>query len=446
MITAEPRRTPLGLGSLRTLRSPVARLYAAPLSVVLCWIGLFTVSWDRLANVVVAGYNVKLPVIAFFGSLAISVAERPPRPTSRKVRVVAYLIATLLVVYGAAVVVGIDRHAGVGQFFTVLLGAVIPALAIERVARVHGDVVTLLNAFIAGGVVAALFGLYQLAATYAGLPQIVEYAAQGGDVGRISSFAYESAYFGYFLILVLAAIAARDLVDPRPRSLFPLLAVLAALALCNSRAVFFTLPVFVLLSAGSGHVGLRRLGRPALAIPLVLIAVLGLLYRPSAGDFVQGRLESVFDAQEETSNAPRLEGYTASFDIIGDHPFGIGPGSLQAVGPDYGLVYGADVPANRVVSNNIWIQSMLDGGVLLTLAQFALIAAVVLMLWRRMIPAARLLIAGWLTIVIVGGMLTSFFYDVRLWAALGLALSLATVTSIQPTPARRAGARGAGDG
>lgn len=414
----------------------IAQLYSSPLSLVLCWIGLFAVSWDRLANVVVGGFNVKLPVLAFFAAFVISLVEKPRQVSPPRVRRVYYLILLIVIVYCGALLFGIDRHAGLGQLFTVLLGAVIPAVAIERVARVHRRRLSMLDAFVAGGVFAAAFGLYQLAASYTGLPQFIEYTGQGGDVGRISSFAYEPAYFGYFLILVLGAMAARDLLEPRPRSLLGLLTIVAALALCNSRAVFFTLPILLLLSLRSGPVGLRRLQGPRVITPLILLALFGAFLQPSVVEFAQTRLGSAFDTREAASNAPRLEVYQGTLDIVRDHPFGIGPGSLRAVAPDYGLRFDPDTPANQVVSNNIWIQSMLDGGIILAIAQVALIIGVALLLWRRSFLPARLVVAGWLTVVIVGGLLTSFFYDLRMWAALGLAMGMAGVTNMPPLEER----------
>ncbi len=423
------RLLPLGLSPLRS-----------PLALVLCCLGLFTVTWDRFANVTVGGFNVKLPVVAFGAAFALTFVTRTSLPAavdSRR-RIILWTVGLIAVAYGIGIAWAVNRPAALAQFGTLILGAVLPLLAITRVAaRGRGTSVTLLDAYVKGGVVAAVAGIYQLAAFYTGLPQPFSYSGEGGGFGRISSFAYEPAYFGYYLILVLGAMAARDAMLRRPTPVVPAVLVFGALLLCNSRAVFFTLPLFILLGVRRHPVGLKRIVPAGLVVPIALAVVLVVLMSPPATAFVDERFGSVFDPTERTSNAPRLDQYEVIVNVIEDHPQGIGPGNLLDVGPKYGLRPTADDTSNSLVANNIWLQSMLDGGVLLTMVQAFLILVVATFLLARGQSPVAYLAAAWITIAVVAGMLTSFFYDVRLWAALGLLLAVLTeVSERTPSPRR----------
>jgi hypothetical protein len=423
------RLLPLGLPPLQ-----------APLAVTLCCVGLFTVSWDRFANFPVGPFNVKLPVVAFGAAFALTFLARTtfPAAVDPRRRIILWLIGLMVFAYAIGVIWAVNRPATIAQFGTLILGALLPLLAITRVAsRSRGVSITLLDAYVKGGIVAAVVGLYQLVAFYTGLPQPISYSGEGGGFGRISSFAYEPAYFGYYLILVLGAMAARDAMLRRPTPIVPAAIVFGALLLCNSRAVFFTLPLFILLGVRRHPVGLKRIFPGGLLVPIGLAVVLVALLSPSTTAFVGERFGSIFDPTEATSNAPRLEQYELIGDVIRDHPQGIGAGNLLDVGPKYGLRPVDDATANTFVANNIWLQSMLDGGVLLTLVQALLIIAVCTLLLNRARSPVAYLAAAWVTIVVVGGMLTSTFYDVRLWAALGLLLAvIADVSEETPSPRR----------
>jgi hypothetical protein len=414
-------------------------LLHSPFALILCCLGLFTVTWDRFANFSVGGFNVKLPVVAFAAAFALTFVTKTSLPAavdSRR-RIVLWTIGLIVVAYGVGLAWAVNRPAALAQFGTLILGAVLPLLAITRVAaRGRGASVTLLDAYVKGGIVASAAGVYQLAAFYTGLPQPFSYSGEGGGLGRISSFAYEPAYFGYYLILVLGAMAARDAMLHRPTPVLPAAVVFGALLLCNSRAVFFTLPLFILLGVRRHPVGLKRIIPAGLLVPIALAVVLAALLSPSTTSFVQERFWSVFDPTEATSNAPRLDQYEVIVDVIEDHPQGIGPGNLLDVGPKYGLRPSADATSNTLVANNIWLQSMLDGGVLLTLVQAFLILVVATFLLARAQSPVAYLAAAWITIVLVAGMLTSFFYDVRLWAALGLMLAVLTEVSERTPPPR----------
>jgi hypothetical protein len=393
-----------------------------------CIGGLFTVSMDRVGSIQVGSFNVKLTVILFAAAVGASfLSPRRPVMTSAY-RWVNAAIGFLLAAYLLGAGLAVDRTAAAAQLVTVVLGAVLPFLAVSRAVRLGGDAQILLTAFIGGGVLAALYGLYQLASYYLPIPDPLPYQGTGGGQARIASFSYEPAYFGYFLVLVLAAYVARELLSTRKRRRWSLIPLIAALLLCNSRAVALTLPLLgVLLLAGAAYLPFRRRLGPPVALVLGVLGI-ALAASPGLWAFLADRVGSIANENEPTSNAPRLGAYTAIVDMIRSHwEFGVGPGSLIRVAPAYGLfVKSTDTP-NRLVANNIWLQALSDGGVPLAIAHVVLIAVVVVQLFSHRIPAARALIAGWLTIVLVGGMLTSFFYDVKLWVVLGLAAGLVAV-------------------
>src|SRR5688572_16108866 len=161
-------------------------------------------------NFTVATFNVKLPVIAFFCCLVASLLDFRRPAVTREQRAVGAAVVFLVLAYVVGVAFAPNHPAAVAQLGTVLLGAVVPFLAVSRVVRLGGDGATLLTAFIAGAVLASLFGIYQLICNITGLPNPLNYNGLGAGVGRIPSFSYEPAYFGYYLVLAIAAYFARE--------------------------------------------------------------------------------------------------------------------------------------------------------------------------------------------------------------------------------------------
>lgn len=407
---------------------------ALRLHTAFCLAALFTISWDRLANLAVGTYNVKLPVLLFACSLVASFLTPQTVPSRRPI---GWSIAALLAAYMLGVLLADEAAPALGQLATVILGALVPFLAVERTLRLGEDAARLLSAFISGGVVAALFGLYQLTAERLGLPNPLPYEGLAQGLGRISSFTYEPAYCGYFLILVLAAYTARQVLTGQRHNRLGLVVLLAALLLCNSRAVVFTLPLLgILLFVRARHIHARR-SLPVTGVLAGYLAVVAVIASGQLREFLTTRVGSIGDLAEQTSNAPRVETYGAVWRLVQDHWLvGVGPGNLITAGPWYGLRILPWPPPtpNNVIANNIWLQAASDGGVLLLAAHVLLVAVVVRRLYRSSEPVPRALVAGWLTIVLVGGMLTSYFYDVKLWAVLGLAAGLAAQNAVGRVP------------
>ncbi|MDQ1205653.1 O-antigen ligase [Microbacterium sp. SORGH_AS_0862] len=391
---------------------------------------LFTIGWDRLANVSVMGFNVKVPILLFALSLVLGLIEwivmagsleKARRRWSRWDLTLGGLILAALLVLVASSLLSEHPASALLQCVTVVLGAVVPFVAVVVGARLHDDLADLLRAFIAGGMVAAVFGLYQLLAALVDWPQLIEYEALGGGSARISSFLYEAGYFGYYMVLVVGAVIAYDRL--RSRTTWFSMALIAALVLvtilANTRAAYLTLPL-LLVALGWPYVGrLRRFwpwvaGAVAAAVALVFLL-------PGVFGFLWERFTSIFDPTEESSNAPRLEWIDRTLRISADHPLlGIGPGNLFYVAPRYGGDVTGGRP-NSIIANNAFLQALLDGGILLLLCQLAVVAVIVWQTYRLRRPVSQALIGSWLSVAIVALFITSYYWDLKLWAVAALA-------------------------
>lgn len=406
------------------------RVTDLPLPVVLMCIGIFTVSWDRFAQVYIGTYNVKLPIVMFAlaGAAALHDAMGGRgRQAIAGVRPVPAVFAMLTVaIVGLLIVAGLVGDApavSVVQTGVLAVGSLLPFWVVYAVVRTYGVLDAALTALIRGAYVASVFGLYQLAAFYTGLPQIVEYRAESGGLGRISSFSYEAGYFGYFLILVIGAVFARDLLRTGAVRPGPLLFFVTVLVLSNTRATLFTIPVvFVLLLLNWP----ARYARPRFGAVIVLgaaWAVAGLaLFWGLIWRMVE-RVLTVFDPTEASSNAPRLEVLTVAAEVGRDNPWwGVGAGNFgKASSEHFGEL--ADLAGNRAIVNNVWFQALMDGGLLLVIAEAALVLAVLVVLYRWRTPVARALASGWLAVIAVASMITSYYFDLKLWVVLGMAVA-----------------------
>lgn len=407
-----------------------------PVSTAVVLAGLFTVSWDRFANVEVGGFNVKISTAAFALALVLTAVDafRFPHEQGKPQRVLPVALI-VLAVFCVMSFFAEDREAAYKQAATVLLGAIVPFAAVFWNTRIFGQLDRVLTWFIRGGWVASVFGLYQLGAFYTGLPQIVPYGAVSGGLGRISSFSYEAAYFGYFLVLVIGALYARAVLRGQAVSRVAVFFFLVVIVLANSRATFFTVPlVFVLIYFAWPAATVRAKLWPA-AIVAAFATLILLLIRPTLVSSLVTRATSILDTREATSNVPRLEMYDTASAIIRDYPLtGIGGGNLIRYAPLYGHANPPGATSNSIITNNAWLQALIDGGFFLLLVQVMLVVVAIATLYRRRQPVARMLMAGWISSFAVSSMLTSYYFNSSLWVVLACAAAAAAVQSdVLPT-------------
>lgn len=425
-------------------------LKATQVSTLFMWLGLFTLSWDRFASFHVSTFNVKLPTVAFIIALALTILDnsRTPRENTNHQNILRAAI-TVVLVFGGMAIFAEDRTAAINQTLTVILGALVPFLAVYWNIRKFGKVDEALSALIRGGILAAIFGLYQLAAYYLDIPQLVTYTALSGGLARISSFSYESGFFGYFLVLVIATLVARSTLRNEAVNRLHFTFFVAVLVLTNSRATVFTIPlVFALLFVRwpKGSTNAKILPWFVAGAYCLMIALLAI---PQAFVTALARISTVFDPNEASSNAPRLERLDFAWQVAQHHlTTGIGGGNLIRYAQTYGVAVPTDAGSNQVIVNNVWLQALLDGGVVLLAAEALLVLVAVAMV-RSSQPAVRMLMAGWISVMSVSSLITSYYFDMKLWAVLALAAALAnfgahaglpgSATSAIPAPPRRVG-------
>lgn len=408
-----------------------------PVSSVLIWIGLFTVAWDRFGTFQVGSFNVKIPTIMFAVGLALTITDRSFMASirGRRQRIVGLLFLTVAFYAAIGFAANNVLYAQL-QTATVIVGAVVPFLAVYINIRVFGSIDQALTAFIRGGWFAAIFGVYQLAAFYTGLPQIVSYEARGGGLGRISSFTYESGYFGYFVILVLAAIFARAALRSEPVKVPHVVILLLVLVLANTRAAYITIPLLIILMFWRWPDSRTRPKLLGWLFMLALAVAVFALAFPNIIAVVAQRASTLFDPTETSSNAPRLASNYSSLRIIEDNFWsGIGAGNLIDVAPAYGRVVYAGATSNSFIANNVYLQALLDGGIILLILQLIIVVVLVRTFYRREYPVSRALLAGWLSAFIVASFITSYFWDMKLWVVAAIAAAAHSLASERETTA-----------
>lgn len=424
---------------------------------------LFTVSWERFANLDAAGYNVKLPVVLFSITALLSIPRwwrwlRAIRSRPVTIQWLVSLALVVVVVFLIRAFTAFPLALGIAQVVAIGTGAVAPALSI--IGRIAGlaDVLWALRWFVAGAVVSSLFGLYQLFAFYAGLPQGVDYTGVGtsGEGGRISAFSYEPAYFAYFIVLSIGAVIAAAQMSKKRVPWLAIVFFALVLVLVNVRALLFLLPLFAVLLAVEWRRNRGLILRGAIsgvvlvavvtAVPYVITAAMGSAPTPvqsaSTGSARQPSAQrssdaesalppppqlptNVLDPNEPSSNGPRVDLYKAVGVVDIQHPLiGVGPGHLRDA-----LAANRFVASNQqgatVVANNIWLQAVADGGVVLLLLEGALISTLVVLWWRGRRTATHPIVSALLALLLVGGMLTSYFFDIKVWVVIALAVVLA---------------------
>lgn len=411
-------------------------------SVALACVGLVTVSWDQV-SIRMAGMTLKPAYVAFALALLVECLRHlhsdPPERVPERARLVRIGAAVSLVLLAAATVRGGFLVEGARQLFVIVFGALVPAWVCFRLGRAPERRRVMIGAALAGGAFAATFGAYQFAANYLGLPAVLRYEGVGGSLARTAGLSYEPSFFAMYLVALLP-LSVSLLVEPAhartirtaPRLVFCLL-VLGVL-LSNARAAYLTLPLAIALPLliRSGRSLVKARAVVILGSTLTLLLILSAAVRFDAVGFVAYRLASIADTQEIASNAPRLQLYETERQIAGDHlPLGIGPGALGHYLPDYGYPVEAFPDLARVVANNIWLQAVLDCGILGPVGLAVVLVALFRVNRRCSDPHGGLLALGVLLVMLVGGLLTSIFWDARYWSLIGLALAADAVSGTQ---------------
>jgi hypothetical protein len=232
---------------------------------------------------------------------------------------------------------------------------------------------------------------------------------------RVGSLFVGPFDFADFLILPAALLLDRlTRRDGRPRDALLLVLIGAALLASQTRANVIALAIMALLALSPGP-------QRVLANRLRLVAIVVLAVVAFVPSLVSTRLGG--QAESASSTAHHFDEISGGFDILVDHPFGVGLGTAPSL-----AVRLDNAPV--VISDNSILQVGNELGVV-TMGFFVLVlVAVVVRLWRadrdddrnRLTRAARLALVG----LILAGQLHHVFQTFAvtwpLWALAGLAL------------------------
>src|SRR6056297_884805 len=348
---------------------------------VLVWIGAATASWD-VVGVDILGRTLKLTTVCFIAAIALFAlagrltARRPTIPAGH--RVTLWLITALLAWLGLRSLVADDVTSSLGGFASQLIPAGAPFVA---VLLCHHRAAVICRAFAYGMVATSAAAIYEVVAKTNDWYWPTSYTAFAGGTHRAAGFSFEAAYFA------AAAVAAIPIClwfwNRRLGQAAMIAVLLGGIVAANARIVFVQVAVgFIVLSTLA--LWMRGPNRARLLRALAAVSVLALLgvaavavVSPSTAERVGERAMSIFDPDEATSNSPRLEQFAAVADVIADHPVvGIGPARLG----DELLARGEidDMTGDAsFITNNIWTQSLIDGGAIALALQAAVVLSVI---------------------------------------------------------------------
>jgi hypothetical protein len=395
-------------------------------------VGAFTVNWDTLLSVELAGRTIKLSTVLFLFSILLSspssvLREVRPRPDSYERRIHA-LLGILLGWLLLRTFFVSDLSSALRGFLAVLIPAGAPLIAIllhRRWAR------SLLKSFALGMVISSVAAILEFAFRTTGHRWITNYSAFTNGRFRSAGFAFEAAFFAAPAFAALMVLWLSQADNMRHRRLFIAL-LLVGLVLANARIIFVQLGVAAIcISTAQRHLSFlirretqRRVVRTSVCLCLAF-AVTSLV-SPSIFTSTLHRFLSIFDPTEQSSNAVRLSDYSWQDKIIGQNVlFGIGPGRLghELISRGYPVPESGSGDA-VFVANNVWRQALLDGGTISVVLQGAIVASV-LRLVRQDLRRVELAVwIGWASLVLGAGLTVSNFWDAEPWLLLGCLLGI----------------------
>lgn len=390
--------------------------------------GAFTVNWD-VVGVDMGGRTLKINVLFFGFSILLGLADPVGLRTAfvaskREKRFITALSLLLLWLLLRSLVVGTQ---GLSGFAAVLIPAVVPFVAVLRQRRWAQSVV---RAFVLGMVLASALAVYEFIANQLDLPWMTGYEAFVGTVPRSASLSFEAAYFAAPAIAALIICwAAWPSGRVRTIQMVVLgLGIVAANARIAVVQISFALLIFLAVRVRGS---LEQRSRVRRRLMVATVSALGCLvlasaFQPDFTSTLGERLGSIVDSEEVTSNAPRLEAYDQINEIVADNTlFGIGPGTLGLEMEQRGFDGNtSDTGDAAYVANNIWIQAVLDGGVIAISMQAILVTLACLGLRDSPDPLAFAVLVGWITIVLGAGLTVSNFWDGESWVLLGCFFAL----------------------
>ena len=414
---------------------------------LLTYAGIALVSSDRLLTVNVSYLTIRPSHLMFTAALA-GVLLRPTdrnafrrpgigdRGFRRLLVALAVLIATQVL---SMFFSGLSSPSTMAARVMVMIGgAVIPLMAIVLTLNTTERFRTGVSVFVLSEVVVACYGLYQLGAGYAGLPQGLTYSVIAGGAGRISALSAEPGFYAPYLVLALPLTTYLVLSKRAIWSVSPVFIgaiLLTTLVLANSRAGYLSglcalglaLWMFAPRAAG-GPYRFIRLGLVAVGATVAVV-----LASQAAGVSIEHTLgrqfTTSFHANADASTVERTDLYHAASQIFLDHPIlGVGDGNATPILPSYGVLTFVDRPEASILS--VPFEVAAESGVIGLLALAGLYWQFGRLTFSRRwnIPEAdaqlvRALFLGAFVFLVVNGLFLTWLWDARLWFVVGLAFA-----------------------
>jgi O-antigen ligase len=457
--------------------------------------GVLALSWDRVAlgaayaGIAVASIDVRAtvdistatvkPSHVLFG-LALACAAIGIARSSRRVeldaRTKAVLIAAV-VLMATQVISYLGGFPGVsdaaGRIAVMVGGAAVPLLAIVLTVNDRSRFETALAVFVCAQFAFAVFGLYQLLSDPLGLPTPVDQVGIVAGAGRISSWSLEPGYYAAYVCTSIPIVTYMLVSGRRFGPINPVLlaaVLITVLVFANSRmgyvlALATTVASLALIHRGGLSLGgvWRRVGATA-AVTVLLVPLVSLGSGIWPGEVVASQVTNTVSAVKHpnsdpadcagpdnnacTSNFVRSEVYRAGWQMFKDHPIvGVGDGRAIDELPAYGVDFfeGQGEGTLQSVLLEVGAESGIIGLAALVFLLWTL-ARIVLSSPRGADPEgdawpARLLLLGAFMMVLVGGLVLMWLWDVRVWSLVGLALAglAAAARGDEPAPVRIAG-------
>ena len=399
-----------------------------PLSALAACAGAFTVNWD-VVGADLGGRTLKINALFFGASILLGLADPVALRTAfsatrRERRFIAALSVLLLWLLVRSIVVGSQ---GLSGFAAVLIPAVVPFVAVLRQRRWAESIV---RAFVLGMVFSSVLAVYEFVARQFDMPWMTGYEAFVGTVPRSAALSFEAAYFA---APAMAALIICWAAWPSGRVRTIQMVVLGlGIAAANARIAFVQIAIAALIFMAVRVRGsLEQRSQLRRRLLVATVSALGCLvvvttFQPQFATTLGERLGSIVDSEEVTSNAPRLEAYEQVNEIVADNAlFGIGPGTLGVEMEQRGFDGNTnDTGDAAYVANNVWIQAVLDGGVIAIAMQTILVALACLGLRDSPDPVAFAVLVGWITIVLGAGLTVSNFWDAESWVLLSCFFAL----------------------
>lgn len=360
-MTATALAPPTSRPAKRAPRPGIARVIVC-VAIVLFLLGSLLPKVGDLSLVSIAG-----PIVL----VAAVVRVMGPDPSTRKlVLAVAVLFAILLI--GASY--GPGPLGEYGEDKLSRLHALTPLSALAAVAiRPTKDLRTFAGVWLCVGLVLAVF-------TFLG----------GELLGSDRSAAFDSNPIWTARALAAATLFAvwLGITDRRhrPQAVLCIPVLVTALIMTGSRGPALGLLIGVLVLVVAIARGSRKVNRLVVALISLFLAYVALLLIPGLAASRIGQSVIGGTGDSELTGRNRLELWTHTWQVIQDHPGGVGPGNWPLVVPTEGLKW----------PHNIWLESLVEFGWIPGLALIAFTATIMVKLFvrARQSPVAGMVLAG----------------------------------------------------